>query len=263
MNLREWQKSRLLELRGNHFSVSRYAGSITIVAYTFPKEADGEAFDYLESAILHTWSVIGKLETVIITNRNFRKLDEFAKRHEAINVHEEPSLVPGKIETMSEDCCARLHSRFSTPYCLIVQDDGFVLKDKLDEFLGKYDYVGAPYVRISWWRNLICWILGYWVSNGGFSLRSKRICEAASRYWPKYKKFHPSELTVDDLYYTKTLPLYHLGFRLKYKIAPNKVALRFSYDAIVRQPIKNMPMGFHRDVTFQELINSNGKEICL
>ncbi len=238
------------------FHVSRHFEDVTIVAYTFPKEADSELFDYLECSILHTWSVLGKLKTVIVANRCFKKLEEFAKRHDGVRVEVEPSLVPGRIETMSADCCARLYSRFSTPYCLIVQDDGFALKDMLDEFLGKYDYIGAPYVRISWWRNAVCRILGYWMSNGGFSLRSRRICEAAARYWARYEKYHPSEHTVDDLYYTKTLPLRHLGFRLKYRIAPNTVALRFSYDALVKQPVRNLPMGFHRDVTFAEFMDS-------
>lgn len=254
MKLREWQKKRLAELRGMQFPVSRHFGEVTIVAYTFLNETDRELFDYLECSILHTWSVLGKLKTVVVTNSCFKKLEEFAKRHDVVSVQEETSLVPGRIETMSADCCARLHSRFSTPYCLIVQDDGFVFKDMLDEFLGKFDYVGAPYVRISWWRNAVCWILGYWMSNGGFSLRSRRICEAAARYWVRYEKKHPSAQTVDDLYYTKTLPLRHLGFRFKYRIAPNTVALRFSYDALVKQLVRELPMGFHRDVTFDELM---------
>ena len=253
MNLREWQRKHLQELRRRVFPISSHIEEVSLIAYTFPKAGEYEAFDYLECAILQTWAALGKLRTIIVSNCHFEKLDVFANRENTINVQIERSLIPGKIETMSADCCARLYSRFSTPYCLIVQDDGFVFRDNLEEFLGKYDFVGAPYVRISWWRNIICWLLGYWMSNGGLSIRSKRICEAASRYWSHYKRFHPSELTVDDLYYTRTLPLRHLGYRFKYKIAPNKVAIRFSYDSIVRQPIDKLPMGFHRDITFNEL----------
>lgn len=254
--LREWQRLRLPQLRNLKFPESRYANSVTIIAYTFPKDADGEAFDFLECSVLQTWSILGRLKVVIVANRHFAKVDAFAGRYEEIDVQIEPSLKPGSIDSMSADCCARLYYRFSTPYCLVIQDDGFPFEDKLGDFLGKYDYVGAPYVRISWWRNAICRIFGYWMSNGGFSLRSRRICEAAASYWRSiYEVRHPSPETVDDLFYTKTLPLRHLNYRLRYRIAPNSVAIRFSYDALVSQPVKQLPMGFHRDVTFEQLMD--------
>lgn len=201
--------------------------------------------------------MLGILKTVIVANRHFPKLDAFAAAHKEVEIQIEPSLVPGDIATMSADCCGRLHSRFSTPYCLVVQDDGFPLRDTLRDFLGKWDFVGAPYVRVSWWRNLIAGALGYWMSNGGFSLRSKRICEAAAQYWRrKYAARHPSPMTIDDLFYTKTLPLRHPTFRFKFRIAPNKTALRFSYDAIVKQPLRKQPLGFHRAATFEALASS-------
>lgn len=254
MTLRDWQHARLPELRNHTFPASRHRLDVTIVAYTFPKKLDGDCFDFLECAILQTWEALGKLKTVLVTHRRFAKLDAFAARHREVVIQVEPTLVPGDIDSMSADCCARLHTRFSTPYCLVIQDDGFPLKDNLNDFLGQYDFVGAPYVRISWWRNVICTILGFWVSNGGFSLRSKGICEAAAEYWTqKYARHHPCRQTIDDLFYTQTLPLRHLNYRLKYRIAPNWIAIRFSYDAIVRQPVAILPMGFHRDMTFEDL----------
>lgn len=254
MNLREWQCAQLPVLRKQRFAISRHVKDVTVVAYAFPKEAESEAFDYLECAILQTWAVIGLLKTVVVAHRHFAKLDVFAAKYSHVDVQIEPTLEPGKIESMSADCCSRLHARFETPYCLVIQDDGFPLRDRLDDFLNKYDYVGAPYVRIAWWRNVICRVLGCWVSNGGFSLRSRAICQAAAEHWSrKYGTRHPSRQTVDDLFYTQTLPLHHLAYRLKYKIAPNTVAIRFSYDAIVKQPVKTCPMGFHRTATFEEL----------
>lgn len=254
MTLQEWQIKRLNELRVQIFRPSGYCDQVTVVAYTFPENVNGNMFDLLECAILQTWFALGKLKTVLVANCHFPKLDYFASKHDGVEVQIEPSLEPGNVDSMSADCCARLHSRFSTPYCLIIQDDGFPLKDNLGYFIGKYDFVGAPYVRISWWRNMICAGLGYWMSNGGFSLRSKRICEAAAEYWKrKYAIRHPSNLTVDDLFYTQTLPLRHPSYRFKFRIAPNKIAIHFSYDAIVRQPVETMPMGFHRSVSFEEL----------
>ena len=255
ISLRAWQAMRLNVLRNLNFNPSRHVDAVTLVAYAFPSDGCEDSFDWIECAIRHSWFVLGMLKTAIIVNRRFRKADAFASScADWIDIQVEPSLLPGKIESMSADCDGRLHSRFNTPYCLVVQDDGFPLRDNLDQFLWKYDYVGAPYVRIAWWRSIICTLLGSWVSNGGFSLRSKRICEAAAYWWRrKYKAFHPSEKTIDDLYYTQTLPLRHLSYRLKYKIAEHRTALRFSYDDIVDQPITSAPLGFHRASTFKTL----------
>ena len=252
MNLRAWQKNRLAELRNAAFAKSRYFSDLTLVVYSFPDDVDGDAFDWIECAVLQSWAVLGMLKTVIVVHRHFEKVNRFLAQYpEWIDVQVESSLLPGNIDSMSEDCDSRLHSRFNTSYCLIVQDDGFPLKDMLDDFIGKFDFIGAPYVRVSWWKNIICRILGMWVSNGGFSLRSKRICEAASYWWQKkYYRLHPSELTVEDLYYTQTLPLRHPSYRMKFKIADNRTALRFSYDDIVTQPLEEKPMGFHRASTF-------------
>ena len=90
----------------------------------------------------------------------------------------------------------------------------------------------------------------------GNKTEKKRICEAAS-YWrkKKYCKRYPSELTIEDLYYTQTLPLYHLSYRCKYKIVDNRTALRLSYDDIVSQYLSVIPMGFHRESTFEYIHN--------
>ncbi|MCR5752094.1 MAG: hypothetical protein K6G91_09030 [Kiritimatiellae bacterium] len=255
VSLRDWQRGRLKILRSAVFAPSRHAESVTLVAYSFPASVDGESFDWLECAIRQSWTVLGMLKTTIVVNRIFPKVSDFASANaDWIDIQVEPSLVPGRIESMSADCDARLYSRFKTPYCLVVQDDGFPLRDSLDEFLWNFDYVGAPYVRIAWWRSLICAVLGMWVSNGGFSLRSKAICESAAHLWNrKYKHLHPCQKTVDDLYYTSTLPLHHLLYRLRFKIADHKSALRFSYDDIVEQPVSTLPMGFHRASTFETL----------
>lgn len=258
MKLRDWQRLRLKELRDSSFSLSPHFADLTLVAYSFPAEPESDAFDWIECAVLQSWHVLGSLRTVIIAHRHFPKLDAFAARHQNIEVQIEPSLRPGDIDTMSADCDGRLYSRFSTPYCLIVQDDGFPLRDNLSDFIGRYDFVGAPYVRIAWWRNAISRLIGLHTSNGGFSLRSHRICRAAAELWQrKYSRLHPSTLTIDDLYYTQTLPLRHPMFRLRFRIAPNTTAIRFSYDSIVQQPLNTPPMGFHRASSFEALCDAN------
>lgn len=74
------------------------------------------------------------------------------------------------MEEYSDFCIRHLHRYLDTPHCLLIQYDGYVLKGQAwqDDFL-KYDYIGSPWGNTS--------IIG----NGGFSLRSKRLLEAASR----------------------------------------------------------------------------------
>jgi hypothetical protein len=76
-----------------------------------------------------------------------------------------------------------LHKHVATPFCLIVQADGFVLHPECwrPQFL-EYDYVGAPWPLqlqlhpgnrfLSLGRNR--------VGNGGFSLRSRKLLEATA-----------------------------------------------------------------------------------
>jgi hypothetical protein len=75
------------------------------------------------------------------------------------------------LDEYSAFCIRELHKHFDTSHCLIVQSDGYVLNGSAwdDEFL-KYDYIGAP------------WLPANIVGNGGFSLRSHRLCRALSEF---------------------------------------------------------------------------------
>lgn len=72
-------------------------------------------------------------------------------------------------EDYSEFIIKELPKHIYTPYALIVQWDGFIVNpDKwTNEFL-EYDYLGAP------------WSMNHTGGNGGFSLRSKRLLDAAN-----------------------------------------------------------------------------------
>lgn len=229
---------------------------VTILAYFFcPCDAAPASFDKLRQAIVETWRHCGKLHTVIVANARHACVSAFANDHKNVEIQVEPSLVPGDIYTMSVDCNSRLYSRFSTPYVLVIQNDGYPLRSGLEEFVGKYDFIGAPYVRDTWWRNLICGVLGYWVQNGGFSLRSHRICAAAAKYWhAKYAAQGQKPCFAEDLYYTQFLPLHEWGYR-KFRLATNRESIRFSWDAIVPIPCPaEKPFGFHRDISLQKLM---------
>ena len=70
-------------------------------------------------------------------------------------------------ESYSRFCVKELDACIDTPFCLIIQHDGFVVNSAMwtDEFLN-YDYIGAV-----WWH------VGNRVGNGGFSLRSKKLLQ--------------------------------------------------------------------------------------
>ena len=227
---------------------SRHYEEVTLVTYTFPQ--DESEFDFIEFAIRQSWKCLGKLKTVIIADRMTETLRAFqAAASDDVDVQVEPLLKVGSIASMSSDCIERLYSRFSTPHCLIIQDDGFPLRDNLDEFLGKYDYIGAPTIR-DIPVQVIVDLLRSECLNGGFSLRSRRICRDAARQWKFWRHFIKpgSHAHIEDVFYTKTAcfnPLY----RLRNRFPSSKTARRFSlpdFDGVVDiRTIEPKPFGVH------------------
>jgi len=95
-----------------------------------------------------------------------------------------------KLKSVDEynDFILKLAYYIKTDYCLIVQDDGFVLNPHLwnPEFLN-YDYIGAPWPDSYKWKELQTgkkYMTPGWnrVGNGGFSLRSRKFLVASSYY---------------------------------------------------------------------------------
>ena len=247
LKLREYQRARLPELRMEAPSISRYEGEVTLIAYTFPK--DENDFDFIEFAIRQSWHCLGKLKAVIIADRMTERLDAFAKANSEVEIQLEPSLKVGDILTMTDDCIERLYTRFTTSYCLIVQDDGFPLSDRLSEFLGKYDYIGAPIISDGWKRKL-GYAIGMGAFNGGFSLRTKRFCEYAQRMWKKVFSKIWSEKRFpfgEDVYYT-TLLKFLPSTWFKFRFPNEREAFEFAVDCLgghVRPPETARPFGVH------------------
>ncbi len=234
---------------GGHGSVN---ADVTVLAYHFwRREGYETAFAAVRHAIEETWLHCGKLKTVLVVNECQPCVDSFAAENVNVEIQVEPSLIPGDIHSMSVDCNSKLYTRFSTPYVLIVQNDGYPQRPGLRDFVGRYDFIGAPYVRDSWWKNLICRALNCWTQNGGFSLRSRRICEAAAKLWnEKYSKLGPCTNSSEDIFYTQFLPLHNRSYRRAFRLATNRESLRFSHDPIVPIPEpKEKPFGFHGKVT--------------
>lgn len=63
-----------------------------------------------------------------------------------------------------------LYNRFiDYEYILIYQLDAFVFFNSIKQFIGEYDYIGAPLSNNTYWKN-------YHVGNGGLSLRKTKKC---------------------------------------------------------------------------------------
>lgn len=235
------------EERGERFRDG--SAEVTVVAYFFRDETNyDEKFAHLAGALLETWRKCGRMRTVVVANRVGGALAHFAARYPWVEVQVEPSLVPGDINTMSRDCNARLFERFRTKYALVVQDDGFPLRPGLEEFVARgYDFIGSPYCRPTFVPDLLTRLLNYCPSNGGFSLRSRRMCELAARLWREHYDGRPFvvEEMSEDLFYTVTLPKTSLRLWASRRQAPSGIAERFSYEGVFPLRSRTLPFGFH------------------
>lgn len=140
--------------------------------------------------------------------------------------------VTGYSRFMIED----LYRYIDTPYCLVVQSDGYVLSPQCwrDEFLD-YDYIGAPWleqvaITMNDGMNVSNQIVDMGtnrVGNGGFSLRSKKLLEITARLL-KYDD-------LDFLYKGEDFVICHYFYREMIgegvKFAPLSLAAQFSIES--------------------------------
>ena len=235
---------------------------LTILTYTFPprgREADG--FAGIAASLERTWECLGRLPTVIVASHRFAALESFAAANCNVSVQVEPTLVPGNIKTMSLDCIKRLYRRFSTAYVLIVQDDGYPLRSNIGDFLGKADFWGAPIISDGWKRKL-AYAIGLGSFNGGFSLRSRALCEHASRKWYSFfSRFMPEDHRHlgEDFYYTTLLRLLPSTW-FRFRFPTEREAFAFSFDSLggrVTLPVGRVsPFGLHGRDTPKAMVQS-------
>lgn len=126
-------------------------------------------------------------------------------------------------EDYSRFCIMDLHTHFDTSHVLIIHADGWVVNPLAwtDDFL-QYDYIGAPW----WYTDEMN------VGNGGFSLRSKKLCTFLSK--AEMTHIHPEDHHICRTYRRS---LEKAGF----KFAPEDVARKFS----VEGQRYNQQFGFH------------------
>jgi hypothetical protein len=157
-----------------------------------------------------------------------------------------------------------LTNYFDTTYVLLTQDDGFVSNSEnwTDEFF-EYDYIGAPW-PIYLTNHLLVNLSNntdfhgnpfktnipklpnydlhnYRVGNGGFSFRSKRLCNLTKNYANKYPE-KPEDCII-SLYEREDI------YNHDMYIAPVKVAAKFSVESPNEFNLTrdiSQTFGFHR-----------------
>ena len=231
---------------------------VTALVYFFwPQDLASRIWPEFEGAILECWRNCGMLKTVVVVDSPHDCVKNFSARFLNVEIQVEPSIVPGDILSMSRDCNARIWKRFETEYVLVIQNDGFPLRPGLKEFVDmKYDFIGAPHCRPLFIPDLLTRILRYCPSNGGFALRSRRLCKLGAELWEKggyeQRPWIDTEM-AEDYFYTRTLPRSGFRYWLSRNQAPSKVSDRFSFGGIFDFVQKNMPFGFHTANGFAEL----------
>jgi hypothetical protein len=136
-----------------------------------------------------------------------------------------------------------LYKYFDTTHALIIQDDGYVVSPSSwrDEFL-EYDYIGAPWPiptdDISY-RDPKGNIRR--VGNGGFSLRSQKLCRAASDLRLPWTQFH-GFFNEDGFICVNRVEDYEA---YGCKFASLEVAKYFSHEKPIPEIKGIIPFGFH------------------
>ena len=260
VTLDEWQKAVLPVLRNMSFERSvEKLRQVTLLAYFFWDDDRIETKFYtIECAFLCAFKSFGLMPAVLVVNRETRRICEFCEKY-SIELQVDASLTGG-VPTMNIDCVRNLHRRFATNWVLIIQSDGIPVNSGLERFLGKYDYYGAPWAGHS---DYLDWFPypKYGVGNGGFSLRTKRICAQAAKSYNAFWRFLPYywRFVGDDTFYCKTMPCFSSKWRRMFKYPSIKEASEFALEGVCKDVnVDKPPIGFHAEGGFRQYVNRFG-----
>ncbi len=138
-----------------------------------------------------------------------------------------------------------LYKYIKTSHILIVQWDGYIINpEKWDTNFLKYDYIGAPFIPRENDENYCRDINGafYTIGNGGFSLRSKKLLEAPTKF--KLKDNREFTNFNEDGFFS----IFHRKFLESKGLiwAPFDIAKKFSIESpLSTNELKDLPLGFH------------------
>lgn len=255
MTLSDWHKWRKDSPRDLTMTKLGCA-DVTVITYIYggANYVDNH-FYQIENAIRETWFHLGFLKAIIVTSDLTPTLEDFGLRFKNwVRIDICNNLVGGDLYAYSRDCIQHLHERFTSPYTLFIHPDGFPLRSGIEEFIGKYDYIGAP-----WPENKDDWIGKIFLSqenfvgNGGFSLRSHAICEAAAYWYNQGFKFIPNIFLMhEDYFFTRVLPKYVASYKNKFRFATVAEAEIFAQEQILSLG-EQLPLGFHSAKAFEKI----------
>ena len=228
---------------------------VTVLAYHFwESEKYVQEFDRIARSFLETWKHCGNLKSVLVVNKIERCIEDFAAQHAHLSIQCESRLIPGNIFSLSNDCNSRLYTRFDTPYVMTIQNDGWPLRSGLEEFVGEWDFIGAPHIRDRWYLRVASSLMKFHPMNGGFSLRSHECCEQVAFWWNgKYKSIGDCLSASEDIFTTQFLPKNEPAFKRVMRFPNVSTALSFSYQKIEPYQRQKLPFGFHNLESLVEL----------
>lgn len=254
-----WQARNLPALKKQCFSPPCSRDVTLLTPWLWSDERFDSLLDSLLAAILMAWRFCGRLPVVLLVNRVTPALQAMSDEW-GLRLSVEPRLRGGggNGRDLNRDAILNLSKRFDTEYVLTFQNHAFPIRAGLTEFLGAYDYLGAPWVagKDDWITRFLLRHSGD-VGNGAFTLRSRHLCETVAWYYRrKYKLLPHCFLVIDDYFIGKTLPSFEKKFRESISIAPAEVAATFALEdnLALHKAIHANPFGFHGSVAFANLM---------
>ena len=179
-------------------------------------------------------------ETIIFTSKLI-KINNSQKKY----IKKIPIKPIKSIEDYSKFIIYHLHKYIRTSHILIVQWDGLISNiNKWSPLFLQYDYIGAPFIPRARDTNYSRDNYGdfYAIGNGGFSLRSKRLLESATKYNLKDVK------NMTNFHEDGFFCVLHRKFLESkgIKWAPFEVARSFSIESpLSLKELEDLPFGFH------------------
>ena len=208
--------------------------SITIVAVSDLKIKE------TINALLKSSKSLNPKKTILFSSKNLKLNKKEREVIDLINIKPISS-----IREYSNFIIFSLHLYINTSHVLIVQWDGYIYnKNKWSKNFLNFDYIGAPFIpRVNDknysrdFKNRF-----YVIGNGGFSLRSKSLLEAPSKY-----KLRDNE-SMTNFHEDGFFSIYHREFLESkgFVWAPFKIAKEFSIESPLSfEDLFILPFGFH------------------
>lgn len=255
----EWQMRNLPALKRLSFKPPCSNKVTMISAWLWSDERFDMLLDSLLAAILMAWRFCGRLPVVLLVNRVTPSLQVMSDEW-GIRLQVEPHLRGGggNVRTLNRDSHVNLSKRFETEYVLSFQNHAFPVREGLDDFIGGYDFIGAPWAfgKDDWITRLLLRHRGD-VGNSAFSIKSRQLCEMTAWYYErKYKYLPHCYLVIDDYFIAKTLPSFERKYRETIRIAPADVAANFALEdnEALHAAVHANPLGFHGPRAFAQLL---------